>query len=143
PEGAALTFAWQQTAGPSVMLSDPASATPQFTAPLVNADTTLTFQVAVSDGVQMATDTVDVLVKDIPTTTGSGGAGASGAGGAGAEGGGGAGGSGTGTGGGFTLDQGNCGCRLPGDAPRGGAAAISALGLLAWMMRRRRRSMKG
>ncbi len=51
PEGSALTYAWTQTAGPAVTLSDAAAAQPTFTAPLVpRAGTTvLTFQVVVSD----------------------------------------------------------------------------------------------
>lgn len=45
-----LTFAWSQTVGPNVMLSNPAITMPTFTAPQVAADTMLTFQVDVGDG---------------------------------------------------------------------------------------------
>jgi K319L-like, PKD domain/Calx-beta domain len=49
PGGEALTFAWTQTGGPAVTLSDPTSPTPTFTAPQVAADTPLTFTLEVCD----------------------------------------------------------------------------------------------
>ncbi len=49
PDGDPLTFAWTQTGGPAVTLSDPASATPSFVAPEVAADEVLTFQLVVDD----------------------------------------------------------------------------------------------
>ena len=63
PEGDALTFAWTQTSGPGVELVDGASANPLFTAPEVDADTTITMQVQVSDGQSSATDDVSILVR--------------------------------------------------------------------------------
>jgi len=60
PENETLTFAWTQTGGTSVTLSDDAAEAPSFTAP---PDTdTLTFQVEVSDGHATDTDTVFVHV---------------------------------------------------------------------------------
>ena len=51
PDGDALTFAWTQVDGPLVALSNPASATPSFTAPAAGAGgMTLIFQLVVSDG---------------------------------------------------------------------------------------------
>jgi len=47
PEGGALAYAWTQTAGNQVKLSDPAAALPTFTAPLVAQ--TLTFQLTVTN----------------------------------------------------------------------------------------------
>lgn len=61
-----LTYNWAQTAGPLVALSDPTSAQPSFTAPLVgSAGAMLTFQLTVSDGIDSATDTVNVLVENV------------------------------------------------------------------------------
>ena len=51
PDGGALAYAWTQTSGPSVALSDPTSATPSFTAPTgLSADATLVFSLVVNDG---------------------------------------------------------------------------------------------
>ena len=65
PDGNPLTFAWTQTAGPAVTLSNPASATPSFTAPQVGANTVLTFQLVVSDGSLSNSDTVNVTVLNV------------------------------------------------------------------------------
>ena len=61
-----LTYTWTQTGGPAVTLSDPGSAQPTFDAPDVSEQTTLTFQVEVSDGTSTSTDTVTVTVNDAP-----------------------------------------------------------------------------
>lgn len=64
--GQSLTYAWTQTGGDSVALTGADSASPSFTAPTlaVNAaDQTLTFQVTVNDGVEVATDTVTITVE--------------------------------------------------------------------------------
>jgi hypothetical protein len=57
--GPVKTYAWTQTAGPDVTLSGADTAKPSFTAPIVDADTTLTFELTVNG---TATDTVDVHV---------------------------------------------------------------------------------
>ncbi|MGB6628632.1 MAG: PKD domain-containing protein [Nitrososphaeraceae archaeon] len=44
PDGDALTYQWSQIAGPQVTLSGNTSPSPVFTAPSVNENTTLTFQ---------------------------------------------------------------------------------------------------
>jgi hypothetical protein len=62
--GDSLTYSWTQTAGPSVTLSDTSAAQPTFTAPAVDGETTLTFEVDVSDGSATDTDTVNVVVQD-------------------------------------------------------------------------------
>jgi hypothetical protein len=58
---------WTQTAGDTVTLSDAASLTTSFTAPEVDSDTTLTFQVAV-DGDSSVSDSVTITVKDSDNT---------------------------------------------------------------------------
>ncbi|MEW5737675.1 MAG: myxosortase-dependent M36 family metallopeptidase [Myxococcota bacterium] len=49
-DGDALTYAWTQTAGPTVALSDARAPSPSFTAPAVDTDTLLGFDVVASDG---------------------------------------------------------------------------------------------
>jgi cyclophilin family peptidyl-prolyl cis-trans isomerase len=69
PGGAAITrYTWTQTAGPAAALTGAATAKPQFTAPNVTADTTLTFQLVVAnaEGKTSRADTVDVAVRDNP-----------------------------------------------------------------------------
>src|SRR5581483_2629296 len=62
PDGDPLTFAWTQTAGPPVVLSDPGAASVGFTAPVVRTNTTLRFQVSVGDGAATSVATASVLV---------------------------------------------------------------------------------
>src|SRR5918993_4672867 len=50
PDGDSISHHWEQTAGPSVTISNPAAANPVFTAPAVQELTILTFQLTVSDG---------------------------------------------------------------------------------------------
>ncbi len=58
-----LTFRWRQTVGPEVALSEAGSASVTFTAPNVDDTTTLTFELAATDGEgQSAVDTVNVTV---------------------------------------------------------------------------------
>jgi LmbE family N-acetylglucosaminyl deacetylase len=60
--GDALTYAWTQTAGPAVTLSNATAAKPTFTAP--NTSTTLTFKLVVSDGkLSSIADSVTVTVS--------------------------------------------------------------------------------
>jgi hypothetical protein len=67
PDGTIASYAWTQTAGTSVTLSDAAAVNPTFTAPDVAADTVLTFQLTVADddGLE-AIDTCTVNVGWIP-----------------------------------------------------------------------------
>ena len=62
-DGTALSYAWSQTAGPTVVLSSVTSAKPTFTAPTVATDATLTFALSVTSGGQSATDSVNVVVS--------------------------------------------------------------------------------
>ena len=66
PDGGALGYDWQQTAGPAVILDGDDTAAPSFTAPQVNADTPLTFRLTVTDSAgATATDSVTVTVIDL------------------------------------------------------------------------------
>ena len=70
PDGDALTYAWSQVSGTSAVLSGANTASPSFTAPLVNANETLVFQLIVNDGVvDSPADTVSVAVQAIGTIT--------------------------------------------------------------------------
>ena len=51
PEGAPLTYAWRQTGGASVTLSDAAASNPRFSVPADAVGQTLRFALTVSDGV--------------------------------------------------------------------------------------------
>jgi hypothetical protein len=63
PDGDELTYSWSQTAGPSASISSPTSVSPQFTAPSLDSETLLTFQLVVSDGkVESEPSTVAVTV---------------------------------------------------------------------------------
>ncbi|MFO0584199.1 MAG: myxosortase-dependent M36 family metallopeptidase [Anaeromyxobacter sp.] len=70
-----LTYAWTQVGSPTVSLSSATAAKPTFTAPEVTADTTLTFQVTVSDGASTpssAQTTVKVLNVNKPPVASAG-----------------------------------------------------------------------
>lgn len=65
PDGTIAAYAWTRTAGPLVILNGATTATPDFTAPQVTADTVLTFKLTVTDADGATdTDTVDVTVKE-------------------------------------------------------------------------------
>ena len=63
PDGDALNYQWSEVSGSGVPLSDADTATPTFTAPDVSAETTLDFEVTVSDGTANDTDSVSVTVQ--------------------------------------------------------------------------------
>jgi PKD repeat protein len=67
PDDDALTYAWTQTAGTAVTLSDPNSASPSFTAPDVGSSgETLTFELTADDrNGHMAAGTVNVNVLNV------------------------------------------------------------------------------
>ena len=70
PEGQTVTYLWAQTDGtPTVTLHNANTATASFTAPAnLAADATLTFMLTVSDGVNTAATTVQVIVTAAPVT---------------------------------------------------------------------------
>ena len=55
PEGAPLTFAWQQIAGPTVTLTNTNTALCGFTAPVVDSTTEYRFRLTVNDGTASST----------------------------------------------------------------------------------------
>src|SRR5207244_3424825 len=63
--GECVTDAWTQSAGPTVALSNASDSSPTFTAPEVTADTDLTFQLSVGDGIASATSSVTITVKNV------------------------------------------------------------------------------
>ena len=64
PNGDPLTYSWRQTSGsPTVSLEGADTATASFTAPQVASDTTLVFELTVSDGRYSDTDTVRITVQ--------------------------------------------------------------------------------
>ena len=67
-DGSIAGYQWMQTAGPAVSLSDPGIANPSFTAPAVDADTALVFQLVVTDddGAHSAPDSLTVTVRNLP-----------------------------------------------------------------------------
>jgi len=70
PDGDAISFRWQQTAGPPVILIGPSSSRPSFTAPNLSVtdppSVVLTFSLVVSDGrLDSTPDTVDVIVQNV------------------------------------------------------------------------------
>ena len=61
-EGDELSFSWSQVGGPSVQLSSDSDALVSFTAPNEGSESTLTFEVTVSDGALSDSDIVTVVV---------------------------------------------------------------------------------
>lgn len=64
PKGYGLTYSWSQIGGPAVQLTNVSNPTLAFTAPVVSANTTLTFQLIVTDsrGIQSNPSIVNVSV---------------------------------------------------------------------------------
>jgi hypothetical protein len=63
PENQHLLYEWVQTGGPTVQLSDPHATSPTFTAPDLEHDTDLTFELYVTDGTNTTTATTVVHVS--------------------------------------------------------------------------------
>lgn len=76
PDGSITAYQWVQTSGPNVTLSNPASATPTFTAPAFGTGGgSLTFQLTVTDDLNLqSTDTMIVNVDwvNLPPTANPG-----------------------------------------------------------------------
>jgi hypothetical protein len=66
PDGESLTYSWMQVGGQAVSLSNANQAITTFTAPsVVSTDVMLTFQLTVSDGIDVAANTVTVRVQNV------------------------------------------------------------------------------
>jgi hypothetical protein len=67
PDGDELTYSWNKTAGPDVILANASTTTPSFTAPDVDTiGATFTFELTVDDGNGgNDTDTVDIFVQNV------------------------------------------------------------------------------
>jgi serine/threonine protein kinase/uncharacterized membrane protein len=66
PDNEPLTFTWTQTAGPAVTLDLDDPRKPEFLAPFVGpAGATLTFELRVGDGLDVAIDSVSVMVENV------------------------------------------------------------------------------
>jgi len=111
-DGDALTFAWTQTEGPPVALSDRTSATATFTAPPVQVTSRIVLSLVASDAtLASAPSTVDITVDPGPPATAA-----------------------------PDAPAGDEGCATsPAAAPRGTAAALT-LGVAALLAARRRRA---
>ncbi|TQV86827.1 PKD domain-containing protein [Aliikangiella coralliicola] len=78
-DGEIAGYAWQQTSGVSVALSNSAIDKPTFTAPSISSDQTLTFQLTVTDNEgATSVDTVSVRVKNVQSNSGGGSSGGGG-----------------------------------------------------------------
>jgi len=67
-----LTFSWTQVSGPTASISGADTATITVTPPAVTATTNLVFEVAVSDGTNVTTSQITLVVNNVsppPTTT--------------------------------------------------------------------------
>ena len=60
PDGDDLTYMWELTSGETVILDDPTSATPTFTAP--DKDATLKFELVVTDELALASEPDEVVI---------------------------------------------------------------------------------
>jgi len=67
PPGMVVGYAWTQTAGPAVTLSDATAALPEFTAPFVISDEVLRFSLVVTDDFDgpSSADTVAITVTNV------------------------------------------------------------------------------
>ncbi|MYG33035.1 MAG: DUF5011 domain-containing protein [Cenarchaeum sp. SB0677_bin_16] len=70
PDGDAISYVWNQTSGPAVILSDNAALSPSFAAPASMA--TMTFEITASDGWLSHTDAVAITVVNHPPTSDAG-----------------------------------------------------------------------
>lgn len=78
PDGDPITFAWVQTIGPSVALSNPDSAISSFVAPQVSASVTLNFQLTVTDSFGGTSSSLTAVTITNTMTGGGGGGGSAG-----------------------------------------------------------------
>ena len=65
PDGDQLTYSWSHDSALEISLADAGSLSPTFTAPQVDANTTVTFTLTADDGTDTHSDTVTVTIQDI------------------------------------------------------------------------------
>lgn len=65
PDDDSLTYSWAQTAGPDVTLEGAETPTAEFTAPDVDTETTLSFELTVDDGESTDSETIEITVTDV------------------------------------------------------------------------------
>lgn len=63
-----LTYSWRQVSGSSVALNDETTVLQALTAPLVDDDDTLIFEVTVSDGIDSSTANISLVVDNISSS---------------------------------------------------------------------------
>ena len=78
PDGDTITFAWVQTIGPSVTLSNPDLAISSFVAPQVSDSVTLNFQLTVTDSFGGTSSSLTAVTVTNTVTGGGGGGGSAG-----------------------------------------------------------------
>lgn len=69
PSGSALTYSWNQTEGPKVMLNDDTSINPTFTAPETTTTTPITFELTVTNEQGITSEPDEVIVTVSPVST--------------------------------------------------------------------------
>lgn len=73
PEGGPLTYSWEQVSGPTVNLNDPSAAVTKFTAPSVNSENAVQFDLTVTDDMGLeSTDRIPVIIEPKSLDPGSG-----------------------------------------------------------------------
>ncbi len=84
PAGTEFTYQWTQVSGPAVTLTSPNSRSTEFVAPQVNTLTLLSFELTVTNKINLsARDNTDVTVRNNSTAPAGGGSGGGGGGGGG------------------------------------------------------------
>ena len=66
PDGDPLTYLWSHNSTLAIALDNSTTLSTAFTAPLVDANTTVTFTLTADDGTGTASDTVEVTILDVP-----------------------------------------------------------------------------
>lgn len=64
-DGNELTYSWTQKSGPEAIIANAGQATASYTAPLITEDTTLVFEVTISDGTDSVVEEVSVQLTNV------------------------------------------------------------------------------
>ena len=70
-DGDSIAYSWSQTdtSGITIPLTNPDSAVVSFSAPLVEQDVILTFELTVNDGIDSTVDSVDITISDVSSSS--------------------------------------------------------------------------